>query len=160
MSCKGHWRDRYRKASPEEVHALIVERNKNTKRSDKIRQAKLQALGFTGRDPRPHRGEKQKYQAIRQDPPGEITGAGVRGRTQRGDFVLMRAVYLPPYHSMASSNHTGYGPASLMFSIPSGSGFHKCCQITTASDVCLQRGLSPIVGWHRAEAEYCWGSTP
>ncbi|CAL8580456.1 hypothetical protein XPA_006179 [Xanthoria parietina] len=36
----------YRKASPEEVHALTVERNKNTRRSDKIRQAKLQALGF------------------------------------------------------------------------------------------------------------------
>ncbi|CAO1604385.1 MAG: hypothetical protein L6R36_000848 [Xanthoria steineri] len=36
----------YRKASPEEVHALTVEKNKNTRRSDKIRQAKLQALGF------------------------------------------------------------------------------------------------------------------
>ncbi|KAL8749551.1 MAG: hypothetical protein Q9199_007618 [Rusavskia elegans] len=36
----------YRKASPEEVHALTVKRAQNTKRSDKIRQAKLQALGF------------------------------------------------------------------------------------------------------------------
>ncbi|KAI4267712.1 MAG: hypothetical protein LQ337_008219 [Flavoplaca oasis] len=36
----------YRKASPEEVHALTVRKNQNTKRTDKIRQAKLQALGF------------------------------------------------------------------------------------------------------------------
>ena len=36
----------YRKASPEEVHALTVRKNRYTKRTDKIRQAKLQALGF------------------------------------------------------------------------------------------------------------------
>ncbi|KAL8856346.1 MAG: hypothetical protein Q9178_007037 [Gyalolechia marmorata] len=36
----------YRKASPEEVHALTVRKNQTTKRSDKVRQAKLQALGF------------------------------------------------------------------------------------------------------------------
>ncbi|KAL8789512.1 MAG: hypothetical protein Q9213_001125 [Squamulea squamosa] len=36
----------YRQASPEEVHALTVRKNQNTKRSDKVRQAKLQALGF------------------------------------------------------------------------------------------------------------------
>ncbi|KAL8646771.1 MAG: hypothetical protein Q9226_006722 [Calogaya cf. arnoldii] len=36
----------YRKVSPEEVHALTVKKNQSTKRSDKVRQAKLQALGF------------------------------------------------------------------------------------------------------------------
>ncbi|KAL8848048.1 MAG: hypothetical protein Q9221_006908 [Calogaya cf. arnoldii] len=36
----------YRKVSPEEVHALTMRKNQSTKRSDKVRQAKLQALGF------------------------------------------------------------------------------------------------------------------
>ncbi|KAL8802504.1 MAG: hypothetical protein Q9223_006624 [Gallowayella weberi] len=36
----------FRKASPEEVHALTVRKNQDNKQSDKIRQAKLQALGF------------------------------------------------------------------------------------------------------------------
>ncbi|KAL8805349.1 MAG: hypothetical protein Q9182_002023 [Xanthomendoza sp. 2 TL-2023] len=36
----------FRKASPEEVHALTVRKNQDNKRSDKIKQAKLQALGF------------------------------------------------------------------------------------------------------------------
>ncbi|KAL8941079.1 MAG: hypothetical protein Q9216_002450 [Gyalolechia sp. 2 TL-2023] len=36
----------FRKASAEEVHALTVKKNQTTKRSDKVRQAKLQELGF------------------------------------------------------------------------------------------------------------------
>ncbi|KAL8679102.1 MAG: hypothetical protein Q9186_004597 [Xanthomendoza sp. 1 TL-2023] len=36
----------FRKASPEEVHALTVKKNQDNKRSDKTRLAKLQALGF------------------------------------------------------------------------------------------------------------------
>ncbi|KAL8949669.1 MAG: hypothetical protein Q9222_004249 [Ikaeria aurantiellina] len=36
----------FRKATPEEVHALTKRKNQETKRSDKTRQAKLQALGF------------------------------------------------------------------------------------------------------------------
>lgn len=46
---------------------------------------------LAGGGPRPDCGKKQKHQAIGQDPPGEATGAGLRGRTQRGDIVLMRA---------------------------------------------------------------------
>ncbi|KAL8707126.1 MAG: hypothetical protein Q9220_007789 [cf. Caloplaca sp. 1 TL-2023] len=36
----------YRKGTPEEVHALTVRKNQDTKKSDKTRQARLQALGF------------------------------------------------------------------------------------------------------------------
>ena len=36
----------FRKASPEEVHALTVKKNQANKRGDKLRQARLQALGF------------------------------------------------------------------------------------------------------------------
>ncbi|KAI4177455.1 MAG: hypothetical protein LQ343_000436 [Gyalolechia ehrenbergii] len=36
----------FRKASAEEVHALTVKKNQAMKRSDKVRQAKLQELGF------------------------------------------------------------------------------------------------------------------
>ncbi|KAL8867877.1 MAG: hypothetical protein Q9174_005374 [Haloplaca sp. 1 TL-2023] len=36
----------FRKASPEEVHALTVKKNHANKRGDKLRQARLQALGF------------------------------------------------------------------------------------------------------------------
>ncbi|KAL8955690.1 MAG: hypothetical protein Q9183_006556 [Haloplaca sp. 2 TL-2023] len=36
----------FRKASPEEVHALTVKKNQANKRGDKVRQARLQALGF------------------------------------------------------------------------------------------------------------------
>ncbi|KAL9031377.1 MAG: hypothetical protein Q9196_000594 [Gyalolechia fulgens] len=36
----------FRKVSAEEVHALTVKKNQAMKRSDKIRQAKLQELGF------------------------------------------------------------------------------------------------------------------
>ncbi|KAL8825911.1 MAG: hypothetical protein Q9170_007609 [Blastenia crenularia] len=36
----------FRKTSAEEVHALNVKKNQTVKRSDKVRQAKLQELGF------------------------------------------------------------------------------------------------------------------
>ena len=36
----------YHKVSREEIHALTVRKNQSTKRSDKVRQAKLQPLGF------------------------------------------------------------------------------------------------------------------
>ena len=36
----------YQKASPEEVHALSVKEAQDRKRSEKVRQGKLQDLGF------------------------------------------------------------------------------------------------------------------
>ncbi|KAI4186288.1 MAG: hypothetical protein L6R41_003588 [Letrouitia leprolyta] len=36
----------FRKATAEEVHALAVKKNQATKRTDKVRQARLQELGF------------------------------------------------------------------------------------------------------------------
>lgn len=36
----------YRKASAEEVHAVVVRKNQLSKRSDKVKQMKLQELGF------------------------------------------------------------------------------------------------------------------
>ena len=36
----------YRKATAEEVHALFVQKAQDKKRSDKVKQAKLQELGF------------------------------------------------------------------------------------------------------------------
>ncbi|KAL9122763.1 MAG: hypothetical protein Q9187_000680 [Circinaria calcarea] len=38
--------DSFRKASPEEVHALTVRQAADRKRGDKVRQSKLQELGF------------------------------------------------------------------------------------------------------------------